>query len=416
MNYFMSKSNPVPLFPTYNELKNINLDDYPQLNALLAQDGNWFKKHWLWAQEFLVYVGRNKSEHTFSRFRNEVERFLLWTFLIKVKPMDELRKSDILEYADFCWQPPLNWICFASYEKFSIENGVYVANTKWSPFRLKIAKGDSTTKPDKNKYRPSQQTLAATFTAVIAFYKYLMNEEYCFGNPAQIAKRDCRYFIVDAQVKEVKRLTSAQWQYVLDIAVDLADSDPNHERSLFLIAALKTLFLRISEFSERTGWSPTMNHFWEDDEGNWWLKIYGKGRKIRDVTVPIHFIEFLKRYRLSRGLSDLPSQGDTNPILEKIRGRGGMTSRQLSRIVQTVFDHAYERMKEKEGEDKARKLKEASAHWLRHTGASIEIERGRALKDVSEDLGHSSMATTDTVYVHSEDKKRAESGKERKVN
>ena len=412
----MPKPLAVPLFPTYNELKNIDLTDYPQLSELLNQNERWFKKHWLWGQEFLVYIGRNKSEHTFSRFRNEVERFLLWTFLIKEKPMDELRKSDILEYADFCWQPPLNWICLASYEKFLLECGFYVANKKWSPFRLKISKGDSITKPDRNKYRPSQQTLASSFTAINSFYTYLMNEEYCAGNPVLIAKRDCKYFIKDAQVKEIKRLTSSQWQYVLDVAVELADSDPHHERSLFLIAALKTFFLRISELSERSGWSPIMSHFWEDDDGNWWLKIYGKGRKIRDVTVPIHFIEFLKRYRLARGLSGLPSQGDTNPIIEKIRGRGGMTSRQLSRIVQTIFDYAYERMKNKEGEDKARKLKEASAHWLRHTGASLEIERGRSLKDLSEDLGHSSMATTDTVYVHSEDKKRAASGKERKVN
>jgi len=406
----------VPLFPTYNELKNVDFLEYPQLQMLLSQQPDWFNKHWFWAQEFLLYIGRNKSEHTFSRFRNEVERFLLWTFLVKEKPLDELRKSDILEYADFCWQPPVSWICFASYEKFLPQAGVYMANKQWAPFRLKLAKGDSTTKPDKNNYRPSQQTLTASFTAVIAFYKYLMNEEYCVGNPAQIAKKDCRYFIKDAQVKEIKRLTSSQWQYVLDVAVELANSDANHERSLFLIAALKTMFLRISELSERPGWSPTMGHFWEDDDNNWWLKIYGKGRKLRDVTVPIHFIEFLKRYRLSRGLSGLPAQGDTTPVIEKIRGRGGMSSRQLSRIVQTVFDQAYEKMKANVGEDKARKLKEASAHWLRHTGASIEIERGRALKDVSEDLGHSSMATTDTIYVHSEDKKRAASGKERKVN
>lgn len=44
--------------------------------------------------------------------------------------------------------------------------------------------------PDKKKYKPSQQTLMATFTAVIAFYKYLMNEEYLYGNPTQIAKGD----------------------------------------------------------------------------------------------------------------------------------------------------------------------------------------------------------------------------------
>ncbi|GAA6154489.1 tyrosine-type recombinase/integrase [Pseudoteredinibacter isoporae] len=92
-----------------------------------------------------------------------------------------------------------------------------------------------------------------------------------------------------------------------------------------------------------------------------------------------------------------------------------MTARQLSRLVQEVFDNAHEAMKKQQGEERARKLKEATTHWLRHTGASLEIERGRALKDLSEDLGHSSMATTDTVYVQSEDRKRAESGKKRRV-
>lgn len=46
----------------------------------------------------------------------------------------------------------------------------------------------------------------------------------------------------------------------------------------------------------------------------------------------------------------------------------------------------------------------------------MEIERGRALKDLSEDLGRPSMATTDTVYIQTENRVRAESGKTRKVN
>ncbi len=46
----------------------------------------------------------------------------------------------------------------------------------------------------------------------------------------------------------------------------------------------------------------------------------------------------------------------------------------------------------------------------------MEIERGHALKDLSEDLGHASMAMTDTVYVQTENKVRAESGKSRKVD
>ena len=57
-----------------------------------------------------------------------------------------------------------------------------------------------------------------------------------------------------------------------------------------------------------------------------------------------------------------------------------------------------------------------STHWLRYTGASQEIEPGWELKDSSEDLGHSSMAATDTIHVQTENKKRAESGKQRKVH
>jgi len=408
---------PIALFPAYSELKSLDFGEYKDLKQFLDSGEAWWQTHWTWGREFLSYIGRNKSEHTFTRFRSETERFLLWVFLFKFKPMEQLRKADILEYADFCWQPPVSWICTANHEKFVLHSGHYTQNSLWAPFKLQLPKKASDDQIlNKKKYKPSQQTLAAMFTAVIAFYKYLMNEEYLYGNPAQIAKSDCRHFIKDAQVKEIRRLSESQWQYVFNVALELANQDRIYERSLFVITALKTLFLRISELSERPNWTPVMGHFWQDSDGNWWLKIFGKGRKLRDITVPNRFIDYLKRYRQFRGLNPLPSSGENHPIVEKIRGQGGMTSRQLIRIVQQVFDVAYEKMKEVEGEDNARKLQEASSHWLRHTGASMEIERGRALKDLSEDLGHSSMATTDTIYVQTENRVRAESGKNRKVN
>jgi integrase len=412
----MKLPKPIPLYPTYNELKDINLNDYPEVLAFLSDGDDWYLQHWQWGLEFLKYVGRNKSEHTFNRFRNETERFLTWLFVIKKLPMDDLRKQSILEYADFCWRPPVDWIGLAAYDRFQHINGAFEVNPKWLPFRLKTPKNQDNGQPDKKKYKPSQETLKSMFTGLIAFYKYLMNEEICYGNPAQIAKTDCRYFIADAQVKEVRRLTEEQWQYVLDIALSLTELDHTYERSLFVIASLKTLFLRISELSERKDWSPEMRHFWQDEDNNWWLKIYGKGRKLRDVSVPTQYIDYLRRYRTYRALPALPSSFDTSPLVEKIRGQGGMSARHLTRLVQEVFDKAYAKMKQKKGEDAARKLLEASSHWLRHTGASMEIERGRALKDLSEDLGHASMATTDTVYVQSEHKKRAASGKGRKVD
>lgn len=412
----MRAQKPFPLYPTLPELKELKLEHYPDLKAFLDYGQSWRLQHWRWGSEFLLYIGRNKSEHTFARFRIETERFLLWLFLYKDQPMDGLRKADILQYADFCWKPPVDWIGLSTTDHFLYQDGFYTANASWLPFRLKLPKNrPADTEPNRKQYRPSQETLSATFTAVIAFYKYLMNEEICYGNPAQIAKTDCRYFIDDVQVKEVRRLTEEQWQYVLESAESMANRDGIFERALFTIASLKTLFLRISELSERKDWVPAMNHFWQDDHSNWWLKIYGKGRKLRDVSVPPDFLHYLKRYRKFRGLSPLPSPSDYSPLVEKIRGQGGMTARHLIRVVQQVFDQAYVTMKKEKGEDNARKLQEASTHWLRHTGASMEIERGRALKDVSEDLGHSSMATTDTVYVQTESRRRAESGKNRKV-
>ncbi len=238
---------PFPLFPPYEQLRQATLDDYPTIKQQLVNGPDWQMHHWHWAKEFLAYTGRNKSEHTYTRFRNEVERFLLWSYVIKEAPLDTFKKTDILDYADFCWQPPVSWICTANHERFNYRNGYYETNPLWAPFRLGLTKGQSDAPIDKRRYRPSQQTLTATFTAIIAFYKYLMNEELCYGNPAQLAKKDCRYFIRDAQVKEVRRLGADQWQYLLDVATTMADKSDKYERNLFIVAALKTLFLRISE-------------------------------------------------------------------------------------------------------------------------------------------------------------------------
>lgn len=58
---------------------------------------------------------------------------------------------------------------------------------------------------------------------LIAFYRFLMDEEVCLGNPAQLAKKDCRYLMKDSQVKATKRLTETQWQFLLQCALSMAD-------------------------------------------------------------------------------------------------------------------------------------------------------------------------------------------------
>jgi len=411
----MATTKPNPLFPTYVELSELQINEYPQLKAFLADNPKWQFTHWDWAKTYLLYIGRNKSIHTYVRFRNEIEKFLLWLFLIEKRPLDDLRKADILRYIDFCVAPPVTWISRTLHDRFTLNSGSFISNPSWTPFRLTAPKYDVQREVDFKKYRPSLQTLESTFVALSSFYRHLIDEEICFGNPVPLAKRDCKHLIKDSQVTTISRLTEEQWHYLLDTAVEMANEDALLERNLFIIATMKTLFLRLSELSERQDWVPLMSHFWTDEDNNWWFKAFGKGKKIRDVTVPKGYLPFLIRYRQWRGLSSLPSKGEQTILVEKIRGRGGLTSRQISRLIQSVFDAAYVKMKNEQGTASAQQLKEASTHYLRHTGASMEIERDRPLKDLSEDLGHSSSATTDTVYVQVERKRRAFSGKDRNV-
>jgi len=157
-----------------------------------------------------------------------------------------------------------------------------------------------------------------------------------------------------------------------------------------------------------------MSDFSVDNDGFWYLTVFGKGNKIRDVTVPPAYMVYLKRYRLSRGLSALPSPDEDTSMLNKLRGHGNLTARQIRRIVEESFDLAIKALQKDGFEDDANYLMAATTHWLRHTGAT-EDAGSRPLKHLADELGHASSETTDKNYIQSNIKDRARSGQQRKV-
>ena len=60
---YMAIPKPIPLFPIYAELKHVNLDEFPELSQFLLDAEPWKSQAWNWGQDFLSYIGRNKSEH-----------------------------------------------------------------------------------------------------------------------------------------------------------------------------------------------------------------------------------------------------------------------------------------------------------------------------------------------------------------
>ncbi len=64
-------------------------------------------------------------------------------FLVKKTPIDELRKTDILDYADFCWKPPVTWIGTSNQERFKLKNSFFSINEEWRPFKMQAAKSQT---------------------------------------------------------------------------------------------------------------------------------------------------------------------------------------------------------------------------------------------------------------------------------
>jgi len=158
-----------------------------------------------------------------------------------------------------------------------------------------------------------------------------------------------------------------------------------------------------------------MGDFERDRDGSWWFRTVGKGNKERLVSVSDSMLAALKRFRRSRGLTDLPAPGESSPLIHKTRGKGGITStRQIRGIVQLCFDNAVHVM-EKEGYfEEAGQLGAATVHWLRHTGISEDV-KFRPREHVRDDAGHGSSAITDR-YIDVQLQERHASARKKVIN
>ena len=399
------------------------LDDYPDSRKFIDNTASKIpgaNQDFHFTQSFLKSYSR-KSEATYRGYRNEVERLLLWSWTVAQKSVISLKRPDLELYFDFVHSPPAHWVSMAVADRFKIIGGEALQNENWRPFVVKIAKQDRKSALDKGIPIPnstyghslSHEAMKICYSALSCFYDYLTDEGYAFGNPIPAIRKQSPYLIKGVTSKTIKRLSDLQWDYVLDCAKAAAEKDSDYERMLFIIAMLKTLYLRVSELSDRSNWQPVWKHFWKDSDGNNWLKVLGKGNKIRDISVPNSLEPYIRRYESYRRSLN-PSFGLNATLVSKNRGVGGMTSRQLRRIVQQAFDLAHDKMCSEGFVDEALALREATTHWLRHTGASKDIAT-RPLKHMADDLGHASMGTTDQVYIQSDMKDRARSGKERTV-
>jgi len=324
------------------------------------------------------------TKTTFDSYRREAERLLLWTVIELNKPLSSLTHEDCLIYQRFLADPqPAH---------------------RWIMPQRKVSRNDPSWRPFAGPLSPTSQR--QSIVILNTMFSWLVTAGYLAGNPLSLSRHRQR----KAKPRVTRFLNEELWKEV-KLTIESMPRETNRQREHYhrvrwLVSLLFTTGIRISEVIQNS-----MGGFFmrRDNLGDnrWWLEVTGKGNKTRLVPVTNDLVIELKRYRREMGLSDLPTEGETVPLLLPIGGKQRFLSRAgVHLILKRVFYDTAQRLLQRGPESKiqAEKVLAASAHWMRHTAGSNMAE-GMELQYVRDNLGHESL-TTSSNYIHTEDDKR----------
>ena len=382
---------------------------YPaQNNALGARNDKHAVELWL--------AAKAENPNTLRSYRKNAERLLLWCYLERKITFSEMKVEDCIHYRtwlnDLGKKSPTEWA----------EAGWRLSADEW--FSKKRA-----AKRDGELWRPfdgplSPNSVVQDLLTVRSLFEFLVRGHVLSVNPWDLLGRRARTRanLENATEQFVGRsFTMDQWK-VLVGEIDSHGSEI--ERRLLLILWLGfACGLRASEML-----SLTLGSLIPGPE-SWRLSVLGKGDKVRTVPLPSPARDALLSYldsvgvpyeqvvRIAQGPEDRSrdeverfTREKALPILRGQRGRrsAGRAAPSdplhYSRLYIVLKSHLRARAEAIAKTDPvgAGKFRRASAHWLRHTCATLALKNGVDLPGVQRLLGHSNLTVTST-YVTAQD-------------
>lgn len=342
----------------------------PQAYCQIQASDDW-KAIQCWLTEF------DDSPHTRRKYCTEAERLLLWSIRQQRKPISGLLREDFQAYQRFLANPlPANYWCGPKAPRHS---------PAWKPFLGPLSES-------------SQRTSLIIANALLS---YLVDAGYLRGNPLSLIRRRNKKLTPKAGEAPAQErfLDQETWDYlkgyIAALPQDTRREIENYERTRFLFHFLYLLAPRVSEVA-----SHSMNSF-REYRGRWWWFVEGKGQKRAKVPVSDEMLDALVRYRCFLGLEELPSEGDTSPVLRSIKGTKGLSGNMVYRLVKKVVTGAADSI-EQEAPLCAKKLRKASTHWFRHTSVTHGDDTGIGLKYIQASARHDKIETT-SIYQHADD-------------
>lgn len=318
------------------------------------------------------------SPATLKSYAKEIERLLLWCIHVGKVTISSIKRDHLLAYQDFLKSPsPKKLWCGPCVPRLNKEGSL---NLYWHPF-VKGLSGSSINKAIK---------------ILDSFFNYLVQTNYLSGNPMAVDRRRKRRN--NSKPKIIDRyLEMDEIHATLEALNDAKDSKHINGyqiiRARYLILLLFFTGLRLAEAAHHR-----MGHFIQRED-RWFLRVIGKGKKLREIPIPDELMDALAEFRLQAGLpSPRPKFREKSPLVPMQNLKQPISCRRIDQIIRWAFNLGAARFEPHEPR-KASKLRQASAHWLRHSYVTYLLESGASLKVAQENAGHSDIGTT-IHYCH----------------
>lgn len=274
---------------------------------------------------------------------------------------------DCGEFIAFCGTTP---------EEFDPETVTAADLKEWTAELMSAGSAESEKTAPKTKAKaktaskPKASSVNTKVSSVRSFFKWLHATERIKSNPAKGIPR------VKTESPLPTYIPEERMMWLMDELVARQQSDDYRERrDALLVLFLYCTGLRLAEVASLK--LSSFSHDWRE------VRIVGKGNKERIVPI-VSILRPLVENFYNFTASKI-CKIDQNSLFLTSKG-GAMSRYQIEYAVQKVLGEA--------GIEGKR-----SPHILRHTFASLLLERGADIREIQELLGHSSLRTTQ-VYTH----------------
>jgi integrase len=351
-----------------------------------------------------AYLNKYRDQpKTLRAYTKEVERFLLWSVVVRGKALSSLVVDDCEVYKDFLKCPDPRFVG----ERFSRRS------PRWRPF------ASASLSPESQRY--AVRALRAAFTWLVDV-RYLAGNPWKAVNDPKIVHRETAMQIHRALpadlwrrlrneldrrcVEEGVSKAGVQWRVVRAAMVLMGDSGLRREEA----ADAQRGKLRVSIYGtlERPVWE---------------LTVIGKRDKERTVPVSIATLEALQAHWADRGRDFMAPTDLLNPsapLLSPVtipqtpaskekhhqrsnEGEQGYSADGLNRLIARMLTIVVETMDDLSLDERAI-LGSVNAHAMRHTFGTQSVADEVPVDVVQKVLGHASLQTT-SIYVQAEKKR-----------